>query len=329
MNSLTLACQPLTHYLLPTDQRVIQTRLRAYLTYTTEIEHAPWFVPDLAGFARWMLERGYKPSSAQVYVSSVRSLFKRLLRDRDTLWALIPDLYDAPADRKALFDELVARIENALHDPAAAVSVTTHQDFDERAFIRLTVEQVIELVSLPGIATLKGLRDTAILSVLLTTGIREAELSNLDVDDLYGLLGEEPALVVRQGKGDKARLVPYGDNLWAREAAEHWLSWAGIERGPVFRGFYRGYGSIRPGRLSVRAIENILAEYPLSVDGHTVRVRPHDCRRTYARLMYEAGMELVAIQQNLGHSDLKTTMRYIGSLDAERRRGRGMFGAVD
>ena len=46
---------------------------------------------------------------------------------------------------------------------------------------------------------------------------------------------------------------------------------------------------------------------------------PHDLRRTYARRLYDAGTALVAIQQNLGHADVKTTLGYMGELDAEQR----------
>jgi integrase len=54
-------------------------------------------------------------------------------------------------------------------------------------------------------------------------------------------------------------------------------------------------------------------------------VKPHDLRRSYARRMYEAGADIVAIQQNLGHSSIETTMTYIGELDARRRRGRNIY----
>ena len=46
----------------------------------------------------------------------------------------------------------------------------------------------------------------------------------------------------------------------------------------------------------------------------------HDLRRTYARRLYEAGVDLVALRQNLGHSHSKTTLRCIGVLDADTRR---------
>jgi len=88
----------------------------------------------------------------------------------------------------------------------------------------------------------------------------------------------------------------------------------------VFRGFYKGNRKLRPGRLSVRAIQYILETYPIMVDGGMVTVNAHDLRRTYARRLYVAGVDLVAIQQNLGHADVKTTLGYIGTLDAKARK---------
>jgi len=100
---------------------------------------------------------------------------------------------------------------------------------------------------------------------------------------------------------------------------------AGIKNGPVFRGLYKSGNKLRPGRLSVRAIEYILASYPIMVDGVLTAVKPHDCRRTYARLLYEAGVDVVAIQQNLGHADMRTTLGYIGELDVDRRRAPAIY----
>ncbi len=48
--------------------------------------------------------------------------------------------------------------------------------------------------------------------------------------------------------------------------------------------------------------------------------QPHDLRRTYARLLHDAGVKMVAIQQNLGHATLDTTLRYVGNLDIAQRQ---------
>ena len=118
---------------------------------------------------------------------------------------------------------------------------------------------------------------------------------------------------------------PEMGRIWSQEnKLDKWLEVAGstgqrMEGGPVFRGLHKG-GTLRPGRLSVRAVQYIVTRYPVMVGGAMVKVRPHDLRRTYARRLYEAGVDLLAIRDNLGHADHKTTLGYIGPQDVGRRR---------
>lgn len=100
---------------------------------------------------------------------------------------------------------------------------------------------------------------------------------------------------------------------------------AGISDGHVFRGFYESSRRVRTRPLSVRNVQRIVCRYPVMADGELVTVHPHDCRKTYARRLYEARVPLVAIQQNLGHADVKTTLGYIGELDAEQRRAPAVY----
>jgi site-specific recombinase XerD len=72
---------------------------------------------------------------------------------------------------------------------------------------------------------------------MLCTGIREAELCALTVEDLRQRLGGSLALHVCQGKGAKERLVPYGALEWVLAIVEAWLRIASVTDGPVFRGF--------------------------------------------------------------------------------------------
>lgn len=54
--------------------------------------------------------------------------------------------------------------------------------------------------------------------------------------------------------------------------------------------------------------------------GRLTTIKPLDLRRTYARRLFEEGTPPVIIQQNLGHSDLKTTLGYMGDIDIDQRR---------
>ena len=125
----------------------------------------------------------------------------------------------------------------------------TRQDTADSAHLRLTREQAEILLNAPGVDTLQSLRDTAIIALMLCTGIREAELSALDVKDIGQELGGELALHVREGKGAKERLIPYGELDWCLAIVDKWLAAAGISSGPVFFGFYKGFKKHRLGRI--------------------------------------------------------------------------------
>jgi site-specific recombinase XerD len=170
-----------------------------------------------------------------------------------------------------------------------------------------------------------GLRDTVVLALMLCTGIREAELCALEVRDLRQRLGGQLALHVRHGKGRKERLIPYGDLDWVLVLIDVWLNKAEITGGPMLRGIYKGGKRVRKTALTVRAINQILDRYPIMIDGQLTAVNPHDLRRTYARQLYEARMDLLAIRDNLGHVDSRTTLEYIGSLDVEQRKPPALY----
>jgi len=187
------------------------------------------------------------------------------------------------------------------------VTVIVDQDPDR---YRLTVQQANAMLRTPD-----NLRDRAVICLLLCTGVRVEELVNLHRADLYATMDDGAlALRVRQGKGSKARKVPYGGLEWVLDVVEAYMDAEGISAGRVFR-------------FAKRTAQRIVARYPVR-DGegwHTVH--PHELRYTYARRMYEAGMKPEAIQQNLGHEDLKTTMLYIGELDGDYRQPPPVFAA--
>ncbi len=288
-----------------------------------------WHNPDLAAYRDSMLEEGYAASTIIVHLSTVRARYRYVVRDNDTRQAIfdaIPEGFSL-ADRKAFVDEIIQRLHNALDPAAAPVKQVIHQDRADSEHLRLTKTQADALLTAPGLGNLKALRDTALIALLLCTGIREGELVGLEVRDLRQSLGGELALHVREGKGCKERLVPYGDLSWALTIVEKWLQMAriGDKDSAVFCGFWRGGRKTRRGSLSRRAVQLILGEYPIAINGDLVTVKPHDLRRTYARRLYEAGMDLVAIQQNLGHATLETTLSYIGTLDADKRRAPAVY----
>lgn len=302
-------------------------RLGRYVTWMNQSGRT-WHSPDLVAYREYLLDE-YTTSddellnanSVKAHLSTIRGRYQAVLRDnrtRDALYDLTPT--DAsPSDRKAFVDEIVKRIENAIDPINTEVKTITHQDRADEEHIRLTTEEAAALLHAPGIENTIAVRDTAIISMMLCTGVREAELCNLKIPDLSKTLGGEPALHIRRGKGAKERLVPYGELIWVLDIVDQWLSLADIKEGFVFRGMYKGGKRARSTKINVRTINKILDRYPIEISGQLKRVNPHDLRRTYARRLYEAGVDLLAIRDNLGHSDTKTTLRYIGTMDVEKR----------
>lgn len=299
-------------------------RMNKFAQWLDENERE-WHDPDL-GTYRDHLVRTLAPATAAAHLSTIRAHYRDIVesnRLRDLFYSMLPgDAKDA-ANRKAYVDELITRIQNAVAPGQSSVEMTKHQDVDDRQHLRLTTGQADALLRAPGLDTLQGLRDTAIIAMMLCTGAREMEIAALHVEDLRSMFGGALALRIRKGKGKKARLVPYGELDWCLLYVEKWLTVSGITSGAVFRGFYKPHKDQRPRvretAITTRAIQKIMDEYPVIVDGRQVSAKPHDLRRTYARRLYDAGVTVEAIQQNLGHANTKTTMGYIGILDAAQR----------
>ena len=223
---------------------------------------------------------------------------------------------------KAMADELELRLMRAIDPQHAKVTVPSVQDEADSRHIRLTSAQGAALMLQPDVSRLRGRRDVALIALLLATGLREGEVVQLEIPDLYQTYGGVPALRVKSGKGAKARMAPFGDMLWARQITELWLGER--ETGPVFTRMRQGRGDMRSQEatdmpMTTRSVQRMLGRYPIWIDGELRAVTPHDLRRSYARNLFLAGIPVEVIRQNLGHVDVKTTQAYIGVLDGSTR----------
>ena len=167
----------------------------------------------------------------------------------------------------------------------------------------LTRQQVEELLTAPMRETKKRsapvwmpLRDTAIMELFYSSGLRLSELAGLDVADLDPYT--ESVRVF--GKGRKERVCPVG--LPALEAISRYRAAANVHAGPLFINKARM-------RMSVRSIWLVLKRYVR----HTsipISISPHKLRHSFATHMLDRGADLRSVQALLGHASLSTTQIY-------------------
>ena len=169
----------------------------------------------------------------------------------------------------------------------------------------LTVEQAQQLISLPDVSTLKGLRDRAILAALLGCGLRREECAGLRVEHIGQREGRW-VIVDLLGKRSKLRSVPMPS--WAKAAVDAWVLASGITEGPLFRAMRRG-SNVLPVGMTAQAVFDVVKLYAGQIN---VDVRPHDLRRTFAKLAHKGKAPLEQIQMSLGHASIQTTERYLG-----------------
>jgi integrase len=171
----------------------------------------------------------------------------------------------------------------------------------------LTVRQAQALLNAPDATTNKGLRDRAILAVLLGCGLRRSEVAALTFKHIQQRDGRW-CIVDLVGKHGRIRTVP--TPTWVKVAIDAWAAAAGITDGPVFRSVNRG-GAVRDTALSEKVVWQLIRPYAEAAG--IAGIAPHDCRRTCAKLCRAAGGELEQIQMLLGHASVQTTERYLGT----------------
>jgi len=205
------------------------------------------------------------------------------------------------AAQRSFFKYLVE--EGRLAQSPAEIVSTPKQEKPLPNF--LPVDEVFSLMETPDPSTIWGARDRAILETLYSCGIRVSELVGLTDGDIDFTLG----ILKVFGKGRKERIVPIGEKALA--ALREYLpqrdriiagSTSSGSKAPIFIN-HRG------GRLTSRSVARILQKHILKC-GLVRKVSPHALRHSFATHLLDAGADLRAIQEMLGHVSLSTTQRY-------------------
>lgn len=183
----------------------------------------------------------------------------------------------------------------------------------ERKFKKdcLTAGQARDLLASVRRDSVQGLRDYALLSLMLTTGLRDVEVSRAYVEDMRISGGQLVLFIQGKGRSEKADYVKLSDPV--EKAIREWLAARGKTDGkdPLFCSVSNhGAGAALTTRSISRIVKSRLAAIGIDSD----RVTAHSLRHTAATLNLLAGGSLEETQQLLRHKSIVTTMIYSHAL---------------
>lgn len=156
------------------------------------------------------------------------------------------------------------------------------------------------------------IRDVALLTLLLGTGIRVSECVGLDITDVNFDVG---GIKIRR-KGGYEAVIYFGEEVETAlldylEEREHIIPAEGHENALFL--------SLQNRRMAVRSVENLVKKYASRVTT-LKKITPHKLRSTYGTTLYQETGDIYLVADVLGHKDVNTTRKHYAALEDERRR---------
>ena len=155
-------------------------------------------------------------------------------------------------------------------------------------------------------------RDIALLTLLLGTGIRVSECVGLNIQDVNF---DEGGIKIRR-KGGYETVIYFGEEVEAAlldymDERNHVIPAEGHENALFL--------SLQNRRMSVRSVENLVKKYASRVTS-LKKITPHKLRSTYGTSLYRETGDIYLVADVLGHKDVNTTRKHYAALEEERRR---------
>ncbi len=235
---------------------------------------------DIIAFREELKASGHKPTTIQNYITATKLFFS---------WTAQEGCYPNIAD----------------HLKGAKLDREHKKDY-------LTSRQVKEVLGSIDRGSLQGLRDYAILTLMVTGGLRDIEVSRANIGDLR-TAGENTVLYV-QGKGRQEKTEYVKISLQVERAIRDYLKARGTagEDEPLFASLSNNSSG---NRLSTRSISGIVKGRLKEAGFNSERMTAHSLRHTAVTLSLLAGKDITEVQQFARHANIATTMIYNHSLD--------------
>lgn len=178
----------------------------------------------------------------------------------------------------------------------------------------LTKEEAEAILRVPDLRTLQGKRDYAILQLMLTTGLRKAEICNLRKNNFTTYRNQSVIDII--GKGKKHRRLPI--NKQALDAINAYWKTEGDSDlvGYAFKTLGK-HGPYEAKQLTPKAVDYLIQKVKTKA---LIRKRfhPHVLRHTFATSLLSNGEDLKTVQELMGHSFIRTTERYLHTSDDKK-----------
>ncbi len=235
---------------------------------------------DIIAFRDELKASGHKPTTIQNYITATKLFFK---------WTAQEGLYPNVAE----------------HLKGAKLNRDHKKDY-------LTSRQVKEVLDSVERESLKGLRDYAILTLMVTGGLRTIEVIRADIGDLR-TVGEYTVLYV-QGKGREEKTEYIKISPQVERAIRAYL----IARGETDEAtplFTSTSNNNKGERLTTRSVSGIVKERLKGAGYDSSRLTAHSLRHTAVTLSLLAGKDIAEVQQFARHANIATTMIYNHALD--------------
>lgn len=232
---------------------------------------------------RDFLKDTLKPATVQSYLTSVKIFFS---------WT----------ETEGLYPNVAHRIKG--------VKIETVHKKDA-----LTAEQTLRLLESVDRSTLQGMRDYALLLLMVTTGLREISVVRADVGDIRNVADQTVLFYQGKGRSEKTEYVKLAPET--EEALRTYLAERDVTD-PAAPLFACVSNRNADGRLTTRSVSRIAKTRLVAIGLNSDRLTGHSLRHTAATLNMACGGSVEETQQLLGHSNINTTMIYAHALERSR-----------
>ncbi|MCG2302402.1 site-specific integrase [Staphylococcus epidermidis] len=271
---------------LDASKKTVQTytrALRQFFKFLYENNITQPQRTDVLAFRDNLKDKGRKPTTIKSYIVAVRLFFQ---------WT----------NQEGFYPNIADKIKGAKLDQAHK------KDY-------LTTEQIKDVLNNIDISTVTGARDYAIISLMVTGGLRTIEVSRADMEDIRNV-GDSPALYI-QGKGREEKTEYVKLPLQVFKAIGRYREMLDKQHEVLFTSTSNNN---KGQRLTTRSISGIVKKR-LKEAGYTSdRLTAHSLRHTAGTLNLMNGGSLEETQQLLRHSNINTTMIYLHHLERSKNQ---------